>query len=551
MEDRVSLKLGIGDKPNMAFFAIFDGHGGDQAAEYMRQNLLPQIEKCKDPTDPKVLRSVLAKLDLKLLKSTVCTGDPGPSKPGEPPPAPTPDRESGTTACFAVVYTVKHRFSNKPMEFHVTVANVGDSRLLHIPCDGKFKLITKDHKPEDPSESARVRRAGGTVRNNRVDGELAMSRAVGDYAFKLNAKLPADEQKVVCTPDVYSFVAAPGDYVLLACDGVYERLTVDQVAKCVAVNVHPHLKIPPLVIPRRDFLGPSPHMSPSKTRGGGVVSLPLMLTPTQRVEEAPVFSEDLSKFKLDALPSLNSSSSSSSLTAPAAPTDASPSPTLSSISSSNPSLSSTSSSTSSSAPSSTSSSVSSTPTLFAAPEPPSPGMTSLSIDEAHGSTPQTTAATASTTSTTAAAATAAAAGIGNGNGNGNGNSGNGGASDPDPDIAYVVAELLEEVKAEVKRDDAGSAARGAAQTGDESERAAEQEVKSPSFVIPAGSLKMQKNNGEVDEAAALCALLDASLEAGSKDNMSACLVRFCEVAPAEASEMYPELPTAQFVPGKC
>jgi serine/threonine protein phosphatase PrpC len=45
-------------------------------------------------------------------------------------------------------------------------------------------MLSQDHKPSREDESKRIRDAGGFVINNRVMGELAVSRAFGDVDFK-------------------------------------------------------------------------------------------------------------------------------------------------------------------------------------------------------------------------------------------------------------------------------------------------------------------------------------------------------------------------------
>ena len=60
------------------------------------------------------------------------------------------------------------------------VANVGDSRII-VGRNGGAECIsmTEDHKPSLPHEKERIERCGGTVAMDRVDGMLAMSRAMG------------------------------------------------------------------------------------------------------------------------------------------------------------------------------------------------------------------------------------------------------------------------------------------------------------------------------------------------------------------------------------
>ena len=62
-------------------------------------------------------------------------------------------------------------------------ANAGDSRTVL----GKGKVaveLSQDHKPDDPEERKRIYNANGFVEDGRVQGVIAVSRAIGDWEYK-------------------------------------------------------------------------------------------------------------------------------------------------------------------------------------------------------------------------------------------------------------------------------------------------------------------------------------------------------------------------------
>lgn len=61
---------------------------------------------------------------------------------------------------------------------------------------------------------------------NRVNGELAMSRALGDYQYKRNKMLEKDQQMVSCYPDIAVHIRSDVDQLLVvACDGVWDVMS--------------------------------------------------------------------------------------------------------------------------------------------------------------------------------------------------------------------------------------------------------------------------------------------------------------------------------------
>lgn len=214
MEDHGTKLLQLGDKhPNISFFAVFDGHGGSCASAYLAKELHLTLAALDDPTDPAALSAAIMKTDQDFLNSA---GD--------------QKKNHGSTACFALIEKPDEKSEGK---YKITVGNVGDSRTMIIKKDGSVNCLTTDHKPEDPEETIRIRAAKGTVSANRVDGQLAMSRAIGDWTYKSNPALKPEEQKVIAVPDIFKAEAEAGDIVLVICDGIVEQMSNEQVGEFV------------------------------------------------------------------------------------------------------------------------------------------------------------------------------------------------------------------------------------------------------------------------------------------------------------------------------
>jgi serine/threonine protein phosphatase PrpC len=221
MEDTHTIRTSLSSQhPDLAFFGIYDGHAGDKASLFLEAKLYESIGALKDPTSPAQLRDCVMKADAEFLKLD-------------------DDRHHGSAAVFAMVRSPK---SEKKKEWQITVGNLGDSRTILIRADGKFVAMTSDHKPELDGERARILAAGGFVQANRVDGQLAMSRAIGDWPYKDNPKIKPEEQKVVAVPEVTTEIGYEGDSLLLCCDGIFEQMTNEAVVKFVheAISKHPN-----------------------------------------------------------------------------------------------------------------------------------------------------------------------------------------------------------------------------------------------------------------------------------------------------------------------
>ena len=106
------------------------------------------------------------------------------------------------------------------------MANAGDSRCVAALKDGTFKDLSVDHKPDEEEEKTRIEAAGHTVENKRVDGKIAISRAIGDWLFKTDdPKKESHEMAITAKPDVRTHVVSELDFIVLACDGIWDRMS--------------------------------------------------------------------------------------------------------------------------------------------------------------------------------------------------------------------------------------------------------------------------------------------------------------------------------------
>jgi len=92
--------------------------------------------------------------------------------------------------------------------------------------NGVVVELSYDHKPDDPLELKRIQNAGGFVEDSRVNGSLALSRALGDFEYKGNPAINKRDQVVSPFPDVKTVPITPDtQFILLACDGIWDVKT--------------------------------------------------------------------------------------------------------------------------------------------------------------------------------------------------------------------------------------------------------------------------------------------------------------------------------------
>jgi len=84
----------------------------------------------------------------------------------------------------------------------------------------------------------RILNASGKVRMNRVDGDLSLSRAFGDFYYKNNQTKPKDEQKVISVPEFRVLETTDvGHFIFLACDGVYDVMSNQEIVNFICTQL--------------------------------------------------------------------------------------------------------------------------------------------------------------------------------------------------------------------------------------------------------------------------------------------------------------------------
>ncbi|CAM9290790.1 unnamed protein product [Chrysoparadoxa australica] len=219
MEDAHTIVTDIPGLTEHAFVAVYDGHGGSLSAKYAGQHMMDVLKATasfkayvkgggKDATMlEEALKKAFLDIDAALRERNVQVR--------------AWDR-SGCTAIAAII---------TPKE--VIIAHAGDSRAILIS-GAAVVAATSDHKPNNPEERARIEAAGGCVSMKRVDGDLAVSRALGDFQYK-DYKIPPEQCKVTALPDVLSHPRSGSDECLImCCDGIWDVMTNDECKTCVA-----------------------------------------------------------------------------------------------------------------------------------------------------------------------------------------------------------------------------------------------------------------------------------------------------------------------------
>lgn len=144
-QDRVSIILNIMKNGIRAsFFAIYDGHGGATCCDFLTQNLHQYVFNSKYfPAHPRqALIEGMKLAQSKFIESTKALY--------------RQKKEIDRSGSCAIILLI--------VGDDCYIANLGDSRAILSTCSGKpMYSLSRDHKPTDPGEQARILKEGGKI----------------------------------------------------------------------------------------------------------------------------------------------------------------------------------------------------------------------------------------------------------------------------------------------------------------------------------------------------------------------------------------------------
>jgi serine/threonine protein phosphatase PrpC len=188
----------MGDKTK-GVFALFDGHGGDEVVKYVKDRFSDLFSFYLYNTKNNVeqaLQNAFRKVDEEIGKESF-------------------SENTGCTACVAYFFQENNLIAGQQRYFQV--ANLGDTRAVLVS-KNSCKRLTIDHKCVEPEEEKRIRNNGGILIDGRIFGQLILSRAFGDFAFK--------KYGVSSVPYIFKTPISDNDlFLVLASDGVWDVIT--------------------------------------------------------------------------------------------------------------------------------------------------------------------------------------------------------------------------------------------------------------------------------------------------------------------------------------
>ena len=221
--------------PKMSFFGIFDGHGGENCSNFIKNNFVNYLSENKHfPYDiKKSILETFEKIETDFLNKNI------------------ENDKSGSCVLICLITETK-----------IFLANLGDSRaILSTNFGTKIKQLTYDHKPNNINEFERLLKNGSKIyfeeNEKQENGErkkifildkiqlekytnnkeltfreypsnLAVCRSIGDFKYKKK------EGSIINIPEIFEYdLNSCNDFIIMGCDGIFDDLSNQEIIDSV------------------------------------------------------------------------------------------------------------------------------------------------------------------------------------------------------------------------------------------------------------------------------------------------------------------------------
>lgn len=224
MEDSHLLVDGFDGKPYQGLFCVFDGHGGKEAASYAEKHfgrvLSEVLKKEKDAySNPKKMEECFAtaykNIDNEMEEKV--------------------QKHHGCTAVTSLI-------TENGGKRYLYTANAGDASAV-LCHGGEGILLSVEHKASVEEEVKRIQDKGGFIVNGRVNGQIIITRSLGDWLMKdYIISTPYFDHRELTDKDTHLIVACDGLWDVCqpqeACDFIaeYPKASADELSKRLLVK---------------------------------------------------------------------------------------------------------------------------------------------------------------------------------------------------------------------------------------------------------------------------------------------------------------------------
>ncbi|CAN6699859.1 unnamed protein product [Malus baccata var. baccata] len=183
----------------ISFYGVFDGHGGKDAAHFVRDNL-PRVI-VEDADFPLKLEKVITRsfMETDAVFAKTCSLE---------------ALASGTTALTAMIFGRS-----------LLVANAGDCRAVLSRCGVAIEM-SRDHRPCCTKERTRIESLGGYIEDGFLNGELGVTRALGNWHLEGMKDMGERGGPLSAEPELKLMTLSKDDeFLIIGSDGIWDVFT--------------------------------------------------------------------------------------------------------------------------------------------------------------------------------------------------------------------------------------------------------------------------------------------------------------------------------------